>query len=240
MVSGWLSELETVGAVLRGDDHAPDDPELRRAYRAAVAGLVPPDLDLAAGMGLMPVPEYRVTTDADGEFVVVARRVVTEVERAVMMGDVRRRFLLGIRAGDGGDPFAGVRRLEFVGRWPQDAGRQRRTFPCQVCGEISIHPDDVANRYCVRCHRFTGDPGDPTPGSPLARAVDAGVDVVELPGVDRGGSVNGVRRLQPDVIIVDDPSAGVGMSSGQRAALDEWWRAVSPVVEQPVIPGESS
>lgn len=183
---GWLTEREAFEAVARKDDHGPVDPGLRRAYRAGVAGLVPADLDQAAVMGLMPVPGYRVTTDPDGWFRVVTRRVVTEVERAVLMGAVRRRFLLGIVAGDGQDPFRPVRYVRFEGRWPDDADGQPRAFPCPVCGMISWRPEDVESRYCRGCRRFTGDPEDPTPGSPYARTL--------VPGVDESGVVGGIRR----------------------------------------------
>lgn len=30
-------------------------------------------------------------------------------------------------------------------------------FSCPRCGAVSSHPDDVANRYCARCHLFVGD-----------------------------------------------------------------------------------
>lgn len=31
------------------------------------------------------------------------------------------------------------------------------TFTCPLCGAESAHPDDVTNRYCGRCHKFTDD-----------------------------------------------------------------------------------
>lgn len=31
-------------------------------------------------------------------------------------------------------------------------------FTCPRCGATSSHPEDLANRYCGRCHAFTGDP----------------------------------------------------------------------------------
>jgi len=242
VAEGWLSELETVVAVVRGDDLAPGDPELRRAYLAAVAGLIPADLGRAAEVGLVPVPAYRVTTDADGAFVVVAGpAMLTEVQRAVMMGDVRRRLEAGIAAGTGGDPFADVRHDQFVGSWPADAGQQRRTFPCQVCGGISTHPEDVADRYCVRCHRFTGDRVDATPGSPLARAGDAGDEVAGLPGLDSSGVVSGVR---PHL-----PNPGEEAEARRRFAEDDLrrhplqvpdWLAEYGQPQQPVMPDESS
>jgi hypothetical protein len=34
----------------------------------------------------------------------------------------------------------------------------RAAFTCPCCGATSSHPEDIAHRYCSRCHAFTGDP----------------------------------------------------------------------------------
>lgn len=213
-----------MSAVVRGEDLGPSDPECRRGFVAAVEGST-------------PVPGYRMVTDEDGGLAVVTQPVLGVVNRAVVLGDVWRRLASGVSAGDGWDPFSDVRHVQFVGRWPHDADRQRRVFPCPVCGGITVHPADVAARYCVRCHRATGDPGDSTPGSPLARAVEAGVGVVGLPDVDRSGLVGGFRR---GLLIVDDPPGDVwDQPAGWREAVGDWWSSLAPV-ELPVIPGGSS
>ncbi len=31
-------------------------------------------------------------------------------------------------------------------------------YTCPRCKTVCHHPDDVANRYCGRCHLFAGDP----------------------------------------------------------------------------------
>lgn len=214
----WLSESEIVGSILQGGDLGPVDPELRVGFVAAARGLSP------------VVPAYRVTTDQDGRFVMVVEGPLRDLQVAAVRGDVQHRFVAGLAARGGGDPFAGVRHVPFVGRWPGDVDRQPRTFPCLVCGGVSVHPGDVGSRYCVRCHRATGDPEDATPGSPLARAVESGVVVVELPGLDSSGVVFGVEA---------DGFPGrwvAGRRAGGRPIED-----VSGVaMEQPVIPGETS
>ena len=32
-------------------------------------------------------------------------------------------------------------------------------FTCPCCGAVSPNPNDIAQRYCGRCHDWTGDPG---------------------------------------------------------------------------------
>lgn len=32
------------------------------------------------------------------------------------------------------------------------------SITCPACGKTSYHPEDVRQRYCVRCHWWTGDP----------------------------------------------------------------------------------
>ncbi len=32
-------------------------------------------------------------------------------------------------------------------------------FTCPCCGATSSNPNDIAQRYCGRCHDWTGDPG---------------------------------------------------------------------------------
>lgn len=124
------------------------------------------------------MPRYLATTGASGEFVAVVLPDATPEERAAVAGDCRRRFELGAQRKDGVDPFADVRYRPWVGRWPDD--QQQRTFPCPVCSGISPNWDDVENRYCPRCRRFTGDPHDPTP----ERAPDGGVRIAAEVAVD--------------------------------------------------------
>lgn len=126
----------------------------------------------AAYLGRLPVPVYRVTTGVNGEFVAVVRPDASPAERAAIAGDCRRRYELGARMRGRVDPFADVRHRPWVGRFPDD--RQQPTFPCPVCSQISVHPQDVAARYCTACRRFTGDPDDPTP----ERAPDRHVRII--------------------------------------------------------------
>jgi hypothetical protein len=35
----------------------------------------------------------------------------------------------------------------------------RPSFACPCCGAISYNPNDIAQRFCGRCHDWTGDPG---------------------------------------------------------------------------------
>jgi hypothetical protein len=30
------------------------------------------------------------------------------------------------------------------------------SFRCPRCGKVSVHPDDIRNRYCGACHDWTG------------------------------------------------------------------------------------
>ena len=36
------------------------------------------------------------------------------------------------------------------------------TYTCPVCGAVSHNANDVARRYCGRCHRFGDDPAQPS------------------------------------------------------------------------------
>jgi hypothetical protein len=36
--------------------------------------------------------------------------------------------------------------------------RARPAFTCPCCGAVSRHPKDVEQKYCGRCHWWTGDP----------------------------------------------------------------------------------
>jgi class 3 adenylate cyclase len=39
-----------------------------------------------------------------------------------------------------------------------DEERQGNGFACPCCGEVMRQPADIENRYCGRCHWYTGDP----------------------------------------------------------------------------------
>lgn len=34
-----------------------------------------------------------------------------------------------------------------------------KTFTCPRCGAASVHPDDIREGYCGRCHDWTGNTG---------------------------------------------------------------------------------
>lgn len=55
------------------------------------------------------------------------------------------------------------------------------SFTCPDCSATSHHPEDVAQRYCGRCHWWTGDP-DLAPHRP-----DAPAAVSTLPADARPG-----------------------------------------------------
>lgn len=86
-------------------------------------------------------------------------------------------------------------------------------FTCPDCGTVSAHPDDLAQGYCGRCHRFTGLPARPRAGS-LRRADGTAIDVrfvaTDDPTVFLGVSVDGERiMLRPgDTARVDLLGAG--------------------------------
>lgn len=39
--------------------------------------------------------------------------------------------------------------------------RDRPSFTCPRCGAVSYNPNDIANRYCGRCHVFVDDAAPP-------------------------------------------------------------------------------
>jgi hypothetical protein len=42
-----------------------------------------------------------------------------------------------------------------------DAMRALPSFACPKCGLLSFHPNDIKERYCVRCHVFFDQKGKP-------------------------------------------------------------------------------
>lgn len=37
-------------------------------------------------------------------------------------------------------------------------GGAKPSFTCPCCGAVSYNPNDIAQRFCGRCHDWTGDP----------------------------------------------------------------------------------
>ena len=63
-----------------------------------------------------------------------------------------------------GPHLSQLRRLVWL-HTKLSAHRAGYRFTCPHCGTPSASPDDAANRYCARCHRFVDDPVLPASSS---------------------------------------------------------------------------
>lgn len=86
-----------IRTVPRGQRDDRDPYYLEEVYSDAVDG------------ALHRVPVYTVTTGPDGEFVALMPQNAGRVDQAAIAGDIRRRFQTAAAAGDGQDPFDGMR-----------------------------------------------------------------------------------------------------------------------------------